>query len=100
MKIRFFETRRGHAPVQEYIESLPAREAASIRAALMDICERGLAKTLVDLRQIRNKLWEIKLQPHRIFMRSSTMTRSCCCMPTGSRASALRRSRLRPPSGA
>lgn len=67
MKIRFFETRRGHAPVQEYIESLPAREAASIRAALMDICERGLAKTLVDLRQIRNKLWEIKLQPHRIF---------------------------------
>lgn len=67
MKIRFFETRRGQAPVQEYIDSLPARDAAKIKAALSDICEHGLAKTIVSLRQIRNKLWEIRIQPHRIF---------------------------------
>jgi len=67
MKIRFFETRRGQAPVQEYIDSLPSRDAAKIKAALGDISERGLATTLVSLRQIRDKLWEIRIQPHRIF---------------------------------
>lgn len=67
MKIRFFATRRGQAPVQDYIDSLPPRDAAKINAALGDICERGLANTIVSLRQIRNKLWEIRVQPHRIF---------------------------------
>jgi phage-related protein len=67
MKIRFFETRRGQAPVQEYIHSLPARDASKIESAFEDIRERGLANTFVSLRQLRNKLWEIRIQPHRIF---------------------------------
>ncbi|HEY0133906.1 MAG TPA: type II toxin-antitoxin system RelE/ParE family toxin [Nannocystis sp.] len=67
MKIRFFETNRGQAPVREYIDSLPTRDVAKIGAALSDIAEHGLRDALTQLRQIRGTLWEIKIQPHRIF---------------------------------
>ncbi len=67
MKLRFFETSRGQSPVQDYIDSLPKREAAKIGAVLGDIGEHGLLKSLATLRQIRGKLWEIKIQPHRTF---------------------------------
>jgi phage-related protein len=67
MKVLFFETNRGDAPVQEYIEALEVRESVKIYDSLQDISERGLRGTLVPVRQIRGKLWEIKIQPHRIF---------------------------------
>lgn len=67
MKIRFFETSRGDVPVRDYIEEQTTRDAACIYDSLRDIRERDLRATLVQLRQIRGKLWEIKVQPHRIF---------------------------------
>jgi phage-related protein len=67
VKIRFFVTGRGDAPVQEYIDALEERDGMRVDAALDDIREKGLRGTAVPLRQIRGKLWEIKIQPHRIF---------------------------------
>lgn len=67
MKVQFFTTRRGDAPVQEYIESLGEAEKMRINAVLERIGEGGLAAAVVPLRQIRGKLWEIKVQPHRVF---------------------------------
>jgi phage-related protein len=67
MRIRFYRTGRGDAPVEEYIDELPERERARVIKALADIRQRGLRGSAVPLRQIRNKLWEIKVQPHRIF---------------------------------
>jgi len=67
MKIRFFANSRGEAPVQEYIDALECRDALRVYDSLQDIQERGLRGTLVSVRQIRGKLWEIKVQAHRIF---------------------------------
>jgi phage-related protein len=67
MKIRFFTTRRGDAPVQEYIDALEDHEHARVNGVLDDIRKHGLQATLVRFRPIRGKLWEIKVQPHRIF---------------------------------
>lgn len=67
MNIRFFVNGRGDAPVSEYILALERQERLKVQDALADIRERGLRGTVVPLRQIRGKLWEIKVQPHRIF---------------------------------
>lgn len=74
MRIRFYRTKRGDAPVEESIDELPEKERARIRGVFVDIRQGGLRGTVVPLRQIRDKLWEIKVQAHRIFY--AVLTRS------------------------
>lgn len=47
--------------------SLSKKDAAQVVAALEDIEENGLKGTVVALKPIEGKLWEIKLPDHRIF---------------------------------
>jgi phage-related protein len=67
MKIIHFKQPSGREPVRDYILSLPKNQAAEILAALEDIEENGIDETLVVLKPIEGKLWEIKLPIHRIF---------------------------------
>jgi phage-related protein len=74
VKILFYYTGRGDSPVEEYVAGLPLDEQEKIANALTSIRECGLRGAAVALRQIRGKLWEIKVQPHRIFY--AVVTRS------------------------
>src|SRR5215813_10170618 len=66
MKIIHFKQQSGREPVKDYILSLSKSDAAQVLAALEDIEENGLNNTLVVLKPIEGKLWEIKLPVHRI----------------------------------
>lgn len=67
MKIIHFKQPSGREPVRDYILSLPKKYAAQVVAALEDVEENGLEGTVVVLKPIEGKLWEIKLPDHRIF---------------------------------
>lgn len=67
MKILFYQTHSGNAPVERYLESLDDHEAAPIYAALRDIELQGLEGAAVQLRVIQGKLWELKVGQHRVF---------------------------------
>ena len=67
MKLSFYRTPNGNAPVEKYLDSLDSHEAAPIYAALNDIEENGLDDALAQRRPIKNKLWELKFDQHRIF---------------------------------
>lgn len=60
MKILFYQTHSGNAPVEKYLESLDDHEAAPLYAALGDIELHGLEGSAVQLRVIQGKLWELK----------------------------------------
>lgn len=61
-----FRQPSGREPVRDYIASLSKRDAAQVLAALDDIAEKGLDGTIIVLKPIEGKLWEIKLSAHRI----------------------------------
>ncbi len=66
MRLLFYRTSGGASPVQKYIDGLPSSEAAKITATLADIEKGGLVGA-VHVRPIEGKLWEIKIDRHRIF---------------------------------
>ena len=47
--------------------ALPKDEAASVLAALEDLESKGLRGSLIDVRHIDGKLWEIKVSAQRVF---------------------------------
>jgi phage-related protein len=53
--------------VSDYIDGLPKEQSAMIYAVLEDIKQYGLQAPLVSMRQIKGKLWEIKISQTRIF---------------------------------
>ena len=53
--------------VSNYIDKLPKEQSAIIYAVLEDIKQYGLQAPLVSMRQIKGKLWEIKISQTRIF---------------------------------
>ena len=53
--------------VSDYIDKLPKEQSAIIYAVLEDIKQYGLQAPLVSMRQIKGKLWEIKISQTRIF---------------------------------
>lgn len=67
MKIIYFRQQSGREPVRDYICALSKKDAAQVLAALADIEEHGLDNTVINLKPIDGKLWEIKLSAHRIF---------------------------------
>ncbi|MBI5044104.1 MAG: type II toxin-antitoxin system RelE/ParE family toxin [Nitrospirae bacterium] len=56
-----------HRQVSDYIDKLPKEQSAMIYAVLEDIKQYGLQAPLVSIRQIKGKLWEIKISQTRIF---------------------------------
>jgi phage-related protein len=65
MVVTFYQTARGDLPVEEYLDELPAKQAAKVLDVLAAIEEHGLEVAVT--RQIRGKLWEIKVSATRIF---------------------------------
>jgi phage-related protein len=60
MKVLFYKTNK--VPVQEFIKNLDVRDRAKILACLKNIEELGFNSPRVQFRQIRGKLWEIKIK--------------------------------------
>lgn len=58
---------RAVQPVADFIGKLPEGERAEIDAALEDLASHSLDAPLVSLRQVRGKLWEIRIGRTRIF---------------------------------
>ena len=67
MRLVYYQTTRGVAPVAEYPESLDSRERATLAAAFEKSSERGLDARGVGFRQIDGKLWEIRVSAHPVF---------------------------------
>jgi phage-related protein len=69
MKILFYGANR--SPVREFIERLPAKDCAKVLACLKSIEDMGWYSPRVQFRQLKGKLWEIKIKSatagYRIF---------------------------------
>lgn len=67
----YFETRRGDAPVRDYLDRLPSRERARVVDALDDLEEFGTSLTMPQVRLIQGTpLWELRVRgriQHRVF---------------------------------
>ncbi len=66
MKLRFYLSPSGANPVRKHLDSLNRDEAARVFAAIRYIEANGLDGSVVA-RQIRGKLWEIKVSSQRVF---------------------------------
>jgi phage-related protein len=60
MRILFYKSNK--APVQEFISRLEVKDRARILACLKSIEDLGMDSPRVQFRQIRGKLWEIKIK--------------------------------------
>jgi phage-related protein len=69
MRILFYNTNK--VPVQEFIQSLDIKDRAKVLACLKSIEDLGWETPRVQFRQIKGKLWEIKIRAstagYRIF---------------------------------
>jgi len=62
MKIIYFQKANGKVPVIDFINSLEKKDEAKIKSCLADIEEDGFDTSKVSFRQIKGKLWEIKIR--------------------------------------
>jgi phage-related protein len=71
MKIIFFNSVNGRIPVYEFLQDLSKADRAKVFACLKNIEELGFDCPRVQFRQLKGKLWEIKIQAadssYRIF---------------------------------
>jgi phage-related protein len=67
MRIEFYKSESGRVPVREYLESLPKYERAEIARVFERIKTFGFNTPGAQFRQIKGKLWEIKISEYRIF---------------------------------
>jgi phage-related protein len=75
MKVSYYTTASGRRPVVEYIKELQKKEKAELIGALEMIEKYGFDAPRVTFRQIRGKLWEIKIErglSHCVFYASVT----------------------------
>ena len=66
MRVRRYVTPAGADPVAKFLDALAAREAARILAAAQAIEESGLEESGVATRQLRGRLWELKVGQQRV----------------------------------
>lgn len=63
MNIIFYVKKNNNkCPVKEFIEKLEAKDRAKILACLKSVEELGFDSPRVEFRQIRGRLWEIKIR--------------------------------------
>lgn len=67
MKVTFYLTSSGRAPVLQYLKTLQTPERARVLAVLSDIEQFGFEANRASFRQIDGKLWEIKISFSRVF---------------------------------
>ena len=61
MEILFYQTPSGRSVVEDEIDALPKKASAHVYELLSGIEDFGLNAPRVSFRQIKSKLWEIKL---------------------------------------
>ena len=63
MNIVFYVNKNNHkCPVRSFIEKLEVKDRAKILACLVSVEECGFDSPRVQFRQIRGRLWEIKIR--------------------------------------
>ncbi len=71
MRMIFFQRSNGKSPVKDFIEKLGPKDRAKVLGCLQNIEDLGLDCPRVLFRQIKGKLWEIKIKAatagYRIF---------------------------------
>jgi len=71
MRIVFYKKSNDKKPVKEFIDKLQKQEVSKIFKCLKDIEKNNLKSNKVSFRQIKGKLWEIKIKTigggYRIF---------------------------------
>jgi len=67
MRVEFYRTPSGRGPVEDNLKGLPISEGAEIDAVLESLEQHGLDAPLVSMRQIRGKLWELRVSRNRVF---------------------------------
>jgi phage-related protein len=67
LRVLRYLSRGGADPVGKYLDDLPAREAGAVAGALQAIESFGLSASGVTTRQLRGRLWELKVGAHRVF---------------------------------
>ncbi|MDR1926312.1 MAG: type II toxin-antitoxin system RelE/ParE family toxin [Endomicrobium sp.] len=74
MKIVFYQTENGRIPVKKDIDNLEKVDKAEVFGILENIERNGFNSNRVEFRQIKGKLWEIKMRlsttGYRIFYTS------------------------------
>ena len=64
MELIFYQKRSGRVPVEEFIEKLHYKDRAKIAACLKSVEDLGFDSPRVQFRQIRGRLWEIKIKSY------------------------------------
>ncbi|MCI0672921.1 MAG: type II toxin-antitoxin system RelE/ParE family toxin [Myxococcaceae bacterium] len=69
MRIRYYASPiSGREYVREYINALPSKERAQVLSELLDVQgAESLSEAGVVTRQIKGKLWELKVSAERVF---------------------------------
>jgi phage-related protein len=62
VKIEFYTKPNGRSPVVDLIKSLSMKDKAKVLGCLQNVEELGFDCQRVEFRQIRGKLWEIKIK--------------------------------------
>lgn len=62
MKVVFYTSASGRSPVEEFIDTLTFEEQSKIFAALENISLYGREASGIELRQLKGKMWEIKIR--------------------------------------
>ncbi len=58
---------RAYHQVEDFLDGLPPERRAEVDAVLEDLKDYGLDAPLVSMRQIKGKLWELRIKQIRIF---------------------------------
>ena len=58
---------RAFPQVEDFLDDLSPKQRAEVDAILEDLKDYGLEVPLVSMRQIKGKLWEIRIKQFRIF---------------------------------
>ena len=70
MRVTFYETASGRRPVEEYLRGPERPERARVAEALQNIERFGFETHGMQFRQVKGKLWEIRIrtaEAHRVF---------------------------------
>jgi phage-related protein len=61
VNITFYKSANNKSPIEDFLDRLSAQTRARIAACLVSLRELGFKSPRVHFRQIRGKLWEIKI---------------------------------------
>lgn len=62
MKVRFWTGTSGRSPIEEWLQELPPGDRAKVAAVLVEIEELGFQAVGCGFRQVKDKLWELKIR--------------------------------------